>query len=71
MEPNLKHPLKKMRKHDQIVATQADRPARDIRYLVPADLTVAAMISAIYEVSKDEDGFLYMTYREENSFGIY
>jgi hypothetical protein len=27
MEPNLKHPLKKMGKHDQIVAAQADRPA--------------------------------------------
>jgi hypothetical protein len=27
MEPNLKHHLKKMGKHDQIVAAQTDRPA--------------------------------------------
>jgi hypothetical protein len=27
MEPNLKHPLKKMGKHDQTVAAQGDRPA--------------------------------------------
>ncbi|KAG6392033.1 hypothetical protein SASPL_146236 [Salvia splendens] len=71
----------------------------ELRYLVPADLTVgqfvyvvrkriklsaekaifvfvknilpptAAMMSAIYEENKDEDGFLYMTYSGENTFG--
>ncbi|RWR88446.1 autophagy-related protein 8C isoform X1 [Cinnamomum micranthum f. kanehirae] len=29
----------------------------------------AAMMSAIYEENKDEDGFLYMTYSGENTFG--
>ncbi|RAL44889.1 hypothetical protein DM860_003648 [Cuscuta australis] len=30
----------------------------------------AAMLSAIYEENKDEDGFLYMTYSGENTFGV-
>ncbi|GAB2241700.1 hypothetical protein Droror1_Dr00018475 [Drosera rotundifolia] len=30
----------------------------------------AAMMSAIYEEHKDEDGFLYMTYSGENTFGV-
>ena len=29
----------------------------------------AAMMSTIYEENKDEDGFLYMTYSGENTFG--
>ncbi|KAL6207123.1 PREDICTED: autophagy-related protein 8C-like isoform 1 [Fragaria vesca subsp. vesca] len=29
----------------------------------------AALMSAIYEDNKDEDGFLYMTYSGENAFG--
>ncbi|KAF8370124.1 hypothetical protein HHK36_003266 [Tetracentron sinense] len=29
----------------------------------------AAMMSAIYEENKDEDGFLYMSYSGENTFG--
>ncbi|OAY63500.1 Autophagy-related protein 8C [Ananas comosus] len=29
----------------------------------------AAIMSAIYEEHKDEDGFLYMTYSGENTFG--
>ena len=28
------------------------------------------MMSAIYEENKDEDGFLYMTYSGENTFGF-
>ncbi|KAH0858487.1 hypothetical protein HID58_086748, partial [Brassica napus] len=31
--------------------------------------TVAALMSAIYEEHKDEDGFLYLTYSGENTFG--
>ncbi|GMH07178.1 hypothetical protein Nepgr_009018 [Nepenthes gracilis] len=31
----------------------------------------AAMMSAIYEENKDEDGFLYMTYSGENTFGAF
>ncbi|KAK4363900.1 hypothetical protein RND71_015258 [Anisodus tanguticus] len=31
----------------------------------------AAMMSAIYEDHKDEDGFLYMTYSGENTFGSF
>ncbi|KAJ0615654.1 putative autophagy protein Atg8 ubiquitin [Helianthus annuus] len=38
------------------------------RYLVPADLTVAAMMSAIYKENNDEDGFLYAD-NGENTFG--
>merc|ERR1719231_1205192 len=34
------------------------------KYLVPADL-----MSSIYEDQKDEDGFLYITYSGENTFG--
>ncbi|XP_020243337.1 autophagy-related protein 8C-like [Asparagus officinalis] len=30
----------------------------------------AAMMSSIYEENKDEDGFLYMTYSGENTFGL-
>lgn len=29
----------------------------------------AALMSAIYEENKDEDGFLYMSYSGENTFG--
>ncbi|KAK8601067.1 hypothetical protein V6N12_050912 [Hibiscus sabdariffa] len=29
----------------------------------------AALMSAIYEENKDEDGFLYVTYSGENTFG--
>ncbi|CAN4117803.1 unnamed protein product [Withania somnifera] len=31
----------------------------------------AAMMSAVYEEHKDEDGFLYMTYSGENTFGSF
>ncbi|TYG41598.1 hypothetical protein ES288_D12G188500v1 [Gossypium darwinii] len=31
----------------------------------------AAMMSAIYDENHDEDGFLYMTYSGENTFGIH
>ncbi|KAL0443362.1 UNVERIFIED_CONTAM: Autophagy-related protein 8C-like [Sesamum latifolium] len=31
----------------------------------------AAMMSAIYDENKDEDGFLYMTYSGENTFGSF
>ncbi|KAI4322530.1 hypothetical protein L6164_022214 [Bauhinia variegata] len=30
----------------------------------------ASLMSAIYEENKDEDGFLYMTYSGENTFGL-
>lgn len=33
-------------------------------------IIVAAIMSAIYEDNKDEDGFLYMSYSGENTFGI-
>lgn len=29
----------------------------------------AAMMSAIYDENKDDDDFLYMSYRGENTFG--
>jgi GABA(A) receptor-associated protein len=29
----------------------------------------AAMMSSVYEQNKDEDGFLYITYSGENTFG--
>jgi len=32
-------------------------------------LVAAALMSAIYEENKDQDGFLYMTYSGENTFG--
>ncbi|CAN6812545.1 hypothetical protein F2Q70_00010447 [Brassica cretica] len=31
----------------------------------------AAIMSAIYDEHKDEDGFLYMSYSGENTFGIF
>ncbi|XP_030469643.1 autophagy-related protein 8B-like isoform X1 [Syzygium oleosum] len=31
----------------------------------------ASLMSAIYEEFKDEDGFLYLTYSGENSFGFH
>nr|GMC80729.1 autophagy-related protein 8F [Ipomoea batatas] len=31
--------------------------------------TTGALMSAIYEEKKDEDGFLYVTYSGENTFG--
>lgn len=31
----------------------------------------ASIMSAIYEENKDEDGFLYMTYSGENTFGAF
>lgn len=31
----------------------------------------AALMSAVYEENKDEDGFLYMTYSGENTFGSF
>lgn len=30
---------------------------------------VAALMSQVYEHQKDEDGFLYITYSGENTFG--
>lgn len=32
-------------------------------------VSTAALMSAIYEENQDEDGFLYMTYSGENTFG--
>lgn len=32
-------------------------------------MVTASLMSAIYEEHKDEDGFLYMTYSGENTFG--
>ena len=39
--------------------------------LVVGCISAAAMMSAIYEENKDEDGFLYMTYSGENTFGTF
>ncbi|KAE8721057.1 Autophagy-related protein 8C [Hibiscus syriacus] len=32
--------------------------------------STAALMSAIYEENKDEDGFLYLTYSGEHTFGV-
>ena len=34
-----------------------------------ADLCAGAIMSSIYDEKKDEDGFLYVTYSGENTFG--
>ena len=36
---------------------------------VDSRLLAAALMSSIYEDHKDEDGFLYVTYSGENTFG--
>ena len=41
-----------------------------LSFLIHASFLTAAMMSAIYEENKDEDGFLYMTYSGENTFGL-
>jgi len=33
-------------------------------------ICAGAIMSAIYEEKKDEDGFLYVTYSGENTFGV-
>jgi len=33
-------------------------------------VSAGAIMSAIYEEKKDEDGFLYVTYSGENTFGL-
>ena len=38
-------------------------------FLDDVSVISAGMMSAIYEENKDEDGFLYMTYSGENTFG--
>merc|ERR1712196_696426 len=62
---------------------RSDIPPVDKRkYLIPMDLTVgqfvfvnntlpptAALMSTVYEQHKDEDGFMYMMYSGENTFG--
>ncbi|KAE8976419.1 hypothetical protein PR002_g25317 [Phytophthora rubi] len=61
-------------------ADRSDIPDIDKKkYLVPADLTVgqfvyvirklSALMSNIYKEQKDSDGFLYVTYSGENTFG--
>tara|TARA_B100001094_G_C17545851_1_gene491340 strand:- start:176 stop:373 length:198 start_codon:yes stop_codon:yes gene_type:complete len=35
------------------------------RYLMPS----SAMIKEVYEKNKDEDGFLYVSFSSENTFG--
>ncbi|KAB2613611.1 autophagy-related protein 8d-like [Pyrus ussuriensis x Pyrus communis] len=39
-----------------------------VRNILPP---TAAIMSAIYEENKDEDGFLYMLYSGENTFGTF
>jgi GABA(A) receptor-associated protein len=34
-------------------------------------LFAATLMSVLYEENKDEDGFLYMTYSGENTFGFH
>lgn len=36
---------------------------------VKSSFVTGALMSALYEEYKDEDGFLYMTYSGENTFG--
>lgn len=38
-------------------------------FLICHLFVAAALMSAIYEENKDEDGFLYMSYSGENTFG--
>ncbi|KAJ0102654.1 hypothetical protein Patl1_04172 [Pistacia atlantica] len=40
-----------------------------VKNILPPTGKKPAMMSAIYEENKDEDGFLYMTYSGENTFG--
>jgi len=37
--------------------------------LFVASCAAAALMSSVYEDHKDEDGFLYITYSGENTFG--
>ena len=37
--------------------------------LVPSSFFIAALMSTVYEEQKDEDGFLYVNYSGETTFG--
>jgi GABA(A) receptor-associated protein len=39
-------------------------------YFLLRSVHAASLLSAIYEEYKDEDGFLYITYSGENTFGL-
>lgn len=39
------------------------------KYLTCEQTCAAALMSDVYEDHKDEDGFLYITYSGENTFG--
>ncbi|KAH0936488.1 hypothetical protein HID58_013605, partial [Brassica napus] len=69
----------------QVIVEKAERSlmfpisTRKIQYLVPDDLTVGQFVNneCLYmylcscnDENKDEDGFLYMTYSGENTFGL-
>ncbi|XP_061372718.1 ADP-ribosylation factor-like protein 2 [Gastrolobium bilobum] len=41
----------------------------DVPLLLFGECGASALMSAIYEENKDDDGFLYMTYSGENTFG--
>lgn len=40
-------------------------------FVICLPFAAAALMSALYEENKDEDGFLYMTYSGENTFGSF
>ena len=51
-------------------ADPQDRDRTSIFFASPNPSVIAALMSTVYEEQKDEDGFLYVQYSGESTFGM-